>query len=109
MRKPRPIAERLMLRRVVDDGGCWNWPGARTRKGYGQIRLAEGRTSYTHRESYMAFVGPIPEGLEIDHLCRNRGCFNPDHLEPVTPGENARRGLTGHHMKAKAAARHEDQ
>lgn len=67
--------------------GCWIWTG-KLRKGYGQFR---GRPA--HRVSYEAFVGPIPEGLVIDHLCRNRACVRPDpkHLEPVTARENDRR------------------
>jgi hypothetical protein len=102
-RQAAPIKDRLEARRQIDSAGCWNWTGARTPKGYGQIRLATGQTAYTHRESYETFVGPIPEGLHIDHLCRNRGCFNPAHLEPVTPKVNARRGLTGAHLRRKAA------
>jgi hypothetical protein len=95
-----PISERLERRRDIDQStGCWNWTGARTPKGYGQIRLVGGTTAYTHREAYMAYVGQIPEGLHLDHLCRNRSCFNPEHLEPVTPRENARRGLTGAHLR----------
>lgn len=98
-RTAAPIRERLESRRQIDETGCWVWTGALSAKGYGQIRLPGGSTAYTHRESYVEFVGPIPAGLHIDHLCRNRSCFNPDHLEPVTPQENARRGETGHHMR----------
>lgn len=93
-----PVADRLDKGRQVDERGCWNWSGSHTPKGYGRISVS-GKAAYTHRESYQLHVGPIPAGLHIDHLCRNRGCFNPDHLEAVTPGENIRRGLTGHHMK----------
>lgn len=75
---------------VVTDAGCWEWTGQRTAAGYGQYRR-----NYTHRLSYEQHVGAIPEGLEIDHLCRNRACCNPDHLEPVTHAENMRRGSFG--------------
>lgn len=73
---------------------CIEWPGARTQAGYGIVNHA-GAQDYTHRAAYRFFVGPIPEGLELDHLCRNRACFNPEHLEPVTHQENMRRGYFG--------------
>lgn len=69
---------------------CWVWDGYCTPGGYGYTRV-EGRPQYVHRASYEALVGPIPDGLEIDHLCRNKACYNPAHLEPVTQQVNLRR------------------
>lgn len=69
---------------------CWPWLGALAH-GYGSMRGADGRTTGAHRVIYQSMRGPIPDGLELDHLCRNRSCVNPAHLEPVTRIENARR------------------
>jgi hypothetical protein len=75
------------------ESGCWEWRAYRDRGGYGRsFSLDRGRGSQlAHRVSHRLFVGPIPDGLHIDHLCRNKGCVNPDHLEPVTQQENNRR------------------
>ncbi len=90
----RVDARRVILGRVeADMNGCWLWPGGRSTSGYGMMFPA-GRCSMAHRVSYEAFVAPIPDGLQIDHLCRVRLCVNPWHLEPVTARENTLRGDT---------------
>lgn len=71
--------------------GCWLWTGSSYGQGYGAYSSG-GRTVRAHRLAYEAFVGKIPEGLTIDHLCRVRCCVNPQHLEPVTMGVNVLRG-----------------
>ena len=75
-------------------GECWVWTAALNASGYGTFGVAR-RGVLAHRWSYTAFVGPIPGGLLIDHLCRNRACVNPGHMEPATRAENNHRSLTG--------------
>ena len=70
---------------------CWNWTASTNQKGYGRMSLNR-KSVQTHRLVYELLIGKIPEGLTIDHLCRNRKCVNPDHLEPVTNRENVMRG-----------------
>lgn len=78
----------------VSPSGCWEWTANRA-NGYGRLRMSNPRrTEAAHRLSYEALVGPIPEGLDLDHLCRNRACVNPEHLEPVTRQVNLMRGRT---------------
>lgn len=74
--------------------GCWLWLGTTDGKGYGRLNFCGGPV-LAHRLSYEMHMGPIPEGLALDHLCRNPYCINPDHLEPVTIAENTRRGHVG--------------
>jgi hypothetical protein len=78
--------------------GCWLWLGAALKNGYGRLSVGqrsqgERRTLYAHRLAYELFVGPIPPDRELDHLCRNRICCNPEHLEPVTRRVNILRGI----------------
>jgi hypothetical protein len=87
-------AEEARFRRLVkvDDNGCWLWQGTLSRNGYGRHRVGPGRgLEMAHRVSYAHYVGPIPEGLQIDHLCRVRSCTNPAHLEAVTASVNTER------------------
>lgn len=71
--------------------GCWEWTGAINGHGYGHIKI-EGRMVPAHRVAYEFLVNPIPEGLDLDHLCRTRHCVRPTHLEPVTRRTNILRG-----------------
>lgn len=88
----RPLAARLANKFLVGDG-CWEWIGARSDTGYGNVMVSTRprKAALAHRAVYEWLVGPIPSGLQLDHLCRNRWCVRPDHLEPVTAAENARR------------------
>jgi HNH endonuclease len=80
--------------KVDKSGECWTWTGYVNQSGYGRFYLStEKRATMAHRFAYEQIVGPIPEGLTLDHLCRNRGCVNPAHLEPVTNRENVLRGV----------------
>ena len=72
--------------------GCWEWPGARA-NGYGRVGFG-GKCAVVHRLVYVHFVGPVPDGLELDHLCRNRCCANFEHLEAVTGRMNKLRGVS---------------
>lgn len=73
--------------------GCWLWTGStKASGGYGQFRITEGVNARPHRVAWTLLVGPIPEGLVLDHLCRVRNCVNPSHLEPVTVRVNTLRG-----------------
>lgn len=85
--------------RSVDQRGqseCWEWLGRVDRHGYGSYRRNISRQTVhwlAHRVTYELLVGPIPDGLVIDHLCRNRACVNPSHMEPVTGRVNTQRGV----------------
>ena len=83
-------SERILRSIAVDSNGCWLWQRCIGSNGYPSTNIG-GKTLWAHRVSYEAFVGPIPKGLELDHLCRTPACVNPGHLEIVTHTENLRR------------------
>lgn len=85
--------DRILKKIFIDENGCWNWTGFVHPKGYGLFGY-NGKTCLVHRVSYLLFRGSIEDGLTIDHLCRNRKCINPEHLEPVDQRTNVLRGET---------------
>lgn len=87
-----------LARYRVTDGGCWEWTGPLFWNGYGHISEASFGTTLAHRAFYEAHRGPITE-RDLDHLCRNRACVNPDHLEPVTHAVNIQRGVEARRME----------
>jgi hypothetical protein len=92
--KPRGTEEERIAkfwRKVQKTEGCWLWTKNRCKQGYGQVFWA-GRQAKAHRVAYELTKGPVPAGLELDHLCRNRACVRPDHLDPVTHRVNVLRG-----------------
>src|SRR5690606_29275428 len=102
-RQKVPVLDRLLARLVVDDRGCWIYTGAKTSAGYGSIGLGSRKqgTDSTHRVIWQELIGPIPDGMWIDHLCQVRACCNTDHLELVKPGVNTARGSHGRHGYCK--------
>lgn len=104
-RAPQPLIDRIADKFVVGDG-CWRWVASLSTGGYGQVNSGghNGQPLMAHRVIYEMLAGPIPSGFQLDHLCRNRWCVRPDHLEPVTQDENKRRGEAGQVHKERMAA-----
>lgn len=104
----------------ISESGCWDWTGALNGKGYSSVGFS-GKTWLGHRVSYTVAVSKIPDGLTIDHLCRNKRCVNPEHLEVVSRAENSRRAsrvithckqgheLAGENLRIKYRARGEQR
>ena len=95
--------EQRFFEMVEADGPCWRWTRATAGGGYGVFRVG-GRNTPAHRWSYEHLIAEVPEGLDLDHLCRNRWCVNPWHLEPVTRAVNARRGARWGRPTAEVAS-----
>ncbi len=83
----------VILENGLNNYPCWQWIGPLAEREYGRFCLS-GVRAFAHRWAYEYFIGDIPEGLVIDHLCRNHGCVNPMHMEPVTDRENIARGIS---------------
>lgn len=101
---PRPTADETarfweQVDQTTTPDGCWTWTGSMQENGYGAFRIA--CATNAHRAGYEIQVGPIPDGMVLDHLCRNRACVRASHLEPVTHRENILRGDTGPGANAK--------
>jgi hypothetical protein len=96
LRKHDTLARRFCTKVSILPSGCWEWTGAKSpirgTAGYG-VMTVDRRHVGAHRVAYQMFVGPIPAGRDLDHLCRKTDCVNPAHLEPVTPKENKLRGF----------------
>lgn len=91
----RPSLTERFWAKVEPGDSCWLWAAAKNVHGYGVFRVADGRNQLAHRFAYEQVVGPIADGMFLDHLCRNPACVNPSHLEQVTNQENMRRGILG--------------
>jgi hypothetical protein len=92
--RPSSLWELCSTRIEPLPSGCWRWTGCISRAGYGRVRVGgtKGKLWQAHRAVYEHYRGPVADGLELDHLCRNRWCVNPDHVEPVSHVINVRRG-----------------
>ncbi|MFJ1995270.1 HNH endonuclease signature motif containing protein [Streptomyces asiaticus] len=93
------------MQRTDRSSECWLWTGRLNRSGYAEMKV-NGRYRMAHRVAYEELVGPIPDGLQLDHLCRIRHCLNPAHLEPVTSAENTRRSPLRNEIKTHCKKGH---
>ena len=97
---PRAVAVVRFWKKVEKTKGCWLWKGAK-REGYGLFSISHDTQVPAHNFAYQQLTGPIPDGLLLDHLCRNHACVNPAHLQPVTNKENVLRGIAPTAVNAK--------
>lgn len=102
----RPVIDRVIEKCVETTEGCWEFTGYRDRYGYGKVGsgLYNGHTVLPHRVTYAYFIAEIPSGMQLDHLCRNRACCNPWHLDVVTNRENQIRGINGYGIRTLCRA-----
>jgi hypothetical protein len=100
-------AHRFWAKVVKQATPCWTWTAGQLNGGYGQFKLSADSVVSAHRFAYELVRGPIPDGLTIDHLCKNRLCVNPEHLEAVTMGDNIRRATSSNREKTHCANGHE--
>lgn len=99
---PKPSVEQRFWSKVDKSDTCWHWATPQASNGYGRFWV-DGHLVLAHRFAYELLIGPIPDGLQIDHLCRVRHCVNPDHLEAVTQQVNILRGMGETARNAKKA------
>lgn len=90
----RPTFEQRLLGKIDFSGDCWEWTAVRSPKGYGHFHTRPNQLQVAHRAVWEFLIGPLDDDEELDHLCRNRGCVNPDHLEPVPGWVNNLRGFS---------------
>jgi len=94
------LPARIAKKFALDPNGCWTWRAAKSPLGYGKVSML-GKNRFAHRIVYELLVGPIPSGLTCDHLCRNRACVNPAHIEIVDAATNTKRGFGVNYVNAK--------
>lgn len=103
----KPLSERLEERSIPEpNSGCFLWIGYHNGEGYGKLSVGKSGSIYAHRFAYEQANGPIPEGMQLDHLCRTPSCVNPDHLEPVTNRENTLRGRSSALKPKRVTCKH---